>query len=343
MGRRLKLSNLHTNRADLPVFLPANLLEGVVSTPYAGPVPSSNTFDHAWKPDGSKVYVASFTAIYEVDGTTFVATLWAGDPTTAGFADGTGTAARFTQITALAMTPDGTALYVADSGKQNIRKIAMSTVAVTTAFGPADGSGTGGLIDANGTAARVQAPAGLAISKDSSTMYGITFSSVRKFNLSTTAVTTLASSGLTTAEMVSLSADDATLYIANKGGNNILSIPTAGGALSVVAGSGTSGYAEGIGAAAQFTSPWAVQVDPTGNYLYVSEYGGNRVRRVNLDGKQTYLVAGSTTGVGGTADGTGAAASFNAPLGLHFRPGTAQPGTDLYVTGYTGKNLRKVN
>jgi hypothetical protein len=84
--------------------------------------------------------------------------LFAGNVGGSGNADGKGTAARFDGPGGIATDSAGN-VYVADSGNFTIRKIVISTRAVTTLAGTA---GEIGSTDATGTAARFRDPRGVA-------------------------------------------------------------------------------------------------------------------------------------------------------------------------------------
>jgi hypothetical protein len=73
------------------------------------------------------------------------------------------------------------------------------------------------------------------------------------------------------------------------GGNG--AAQTQGVVVSTVAGSNTRGAADGIGVAAQFDNPVGIAADATG-ILYVTEYDGGRVRKINLDGSTVTLAVG---------------------------------------------------
>jgi alpha-tubulin suppressor-like RCC1 family protein/ATP-dependent protease HslVU (ClpYQ) peptidase subunit len=100
-------------------------------------------------------------------------------------------------------------------------------------------------------------------------------------------------------------------YVADYWNNKIRKI-TASGVVSTFAGSGAAGSANGAGAAASFNYPHGIAVDALGN-VYVADRNNHKIRKITSAGIVTTL-AGS--GTSGTTNGTGAAASFNLPLGV---------------------------
>jgi len=115
--------------------------------------------------DGTNFYVAD-TAKSNISMVTTVGavTTFAGTGT-AGNVDATGTAAAFSSPQGI--TTDGTYLYVADTGNHTIRKILISSVAVTTIAG----TGTAGNVDATGTSASFYNPSG--ITTDGTNLYDV--------------------------------------------------------------------------------------------------------------------------------------------------------------------------
>ncbi|NBV85544.1 MAG: hypothetical protein EBS01_04615, partial [Verrucomicrobia bacterium] len=89
-----------------------------------------------------------------------VVTILAGSPGISGSSDATGTAARFNNPVGVAVDPSGTNLYVSEWGNQTIRKVVLSSGAVSTLAG---GVGLAGTVDATGTAARFNAPHSMAV------------------------------------------------------------------------------------------------------------------------------------------------------------------------------------
>ena len=83
-----------------------------------------------------------------------------------GSADGVGGAAELYAPHGVTISPDGSALFVADNGNHKIRRVEVATGAVTTLAG----SGEEGGADGVGDAAQFKYPVGLAISADSTTL-----------------------------------------------------------------------------------------------------------------------------------------------------------------------------
>jgi sugar lactone lactonase YvrE len=98
------------------------------------------------------------------------------------------------------------------------------------------------------------------------------------------------------------------VYVADSGNNTIRKI-TPDGAVTTLAGTaGQGGSADGTGSAARFGDPTSVAADAAGN-IFVADSGSETIRRITPAGVVTTF-AGSP-GSTGSADGTGAAASFN--------------------------------
>lgn len=94
--------------------------------------------------------------------------------------------------------------------------------------------------------------------------------------------------------------------------NNVIRKVSPDGASATLAGSGQGTFTNGKGVNASFSGPSSVVLDAAGN-LYVADSKNHRIRKIEPDGTVTTF-AGS--GVAGSANGTGAAASFNTPQGL---------------------------
>src|SRR5258708_5513831 len=108
------------------------------------------------------------------------------------------------------------------------------------------------------------------------------------------------------------------VYVADEGNNTIRKITPAGAVTTLAGTAGTSGSADGTGAAARFRLPRGIATDSAGN-LYVAELVNNTIRKITPAGVVTTLAG--TAGSVGSADGTGAPATFHFPPG----PPTASP------------------
>jgi len=125
---------------------------------------------------------------------------------------------------------------------------------------------------------------------------------------------------------VAISPNGSALFVADVSGHKIRRVEVATGAVTTVAGSGTEGSADGVGGAAQFHSPFGVAISPNGSALFVTDWGGHKIRRVEVATGAVTTLAGSGEGI--DADGVGDAAQFNAPADLASSP----DGSALFVT-----------
>ena len=90
------------------------------------------------------------------------------------------------------------------------------------------------------------------------------------------------------------------------------------GIVTTLAGTATSTFANGTGTSARFSSPRGVAVIPSSGVIVVADQQNNRIRLVTYPGGVATSLAGQTTA--GSADGTGALASFNNPRGVAVLP-----------------------
>jgi sugar lactone lactonase YvrE len=228
------------------------------------------------------------------DGT--VTTL-AGAAGTPGSADGVGTLARFNAPTGLAV--DGTgAVYISDAQNHTIRLMALDGT-VTTFAGIA---GKPGQIDGARATAQFDQPNGLALAPNG-TLYVADYgnSCIRAISPSGT-VSLLAGQynthgyvdGTGTAAQfylpVGLALDAAgVLYVADAGNHAIRKVTTAG-VVNVLAGSGSSGNADGVAAAGLFFLPCGVAVSPAGNVI-VADTNNHILRSITPSGSVTTYTA----------------------------------------------------
>jgi len=159
------VGNLYIAHTDTDTFAITKVVAatGAQTTIFAsGPIGYYWQSSLALGPDGATLYlvVDSFNAIYAFDLATKQFAILAGDVGPAAAVDGTPSDARFNSPSAIATDTVGN-LYIADTGNNLIRKIAVNTHAVTTLAGT---PGIVGSNDGNGSQAQLYFPGGIAIS-----------------------------------------------------------------------------------------------------------------------------------------------------------------------------------
>ena len=215
-------------------------------------------------------------------------------------------------------------------------------------------------------------PNDLALSPDRQWLYVSMNNMVRKINRETGEVIHVLGSVVdnyrgesTDAEFVRFSgaanltvnADGTKLYVIDRWNNRIRGIDLTanppksflitGAGLINTNGTQDNGYQEGKNcgdvrttgqaSCAYFKNPMSLALDPDGNFLYISDTGNNRVRKVRISDGQTYLVAGS--GEVGFEDGASSSAKFNKPAGITID----SSGKNLFVADTNNQRIRKID
>ncbi len=265
-------------------------------------------------------------------------TTFAGMVGSSGSTNATGIAARFYNPWGVAVDGIGN-VYVADYKNHKIRKISSDGVVTTLAGSYAAGSANG-----TGTEASFNYPSDVAVD-GCGNVYVVDCSNhmIRKISPAGV-VTTLA--GSTTSGHVDATGAAArfnypwgievdgsgNVYVADMSNHMIRKI-SPDGVVTTLAGSITSGHADGTGAAASFNYPADMAVDVFGN-VYVTDEYNNLIRKITPEGVVTTL-SGSTTS--GTTNGDGATARFNYPCGI-----TVDGSGNLYIGDMNNHTIRKL-
>ena len=230
----------------------------------------------------------------------------------AGFADGTGTGARFNEPYGLTIDAAGN-LYIADTENNRIRKITPAGVVTTIAGSVA------GYQDGSASISKFFRPMDIVV--DGAGNLFVIDEANRRIRLIDAAgnVSTFAGNGSlgfidgtgTAASFngaFHLTIDPSgNLYLADANNHAIRKI-TPGAVVSTIAGNGTNGTTDGPGATAQFFYPYGIAGDGAGN-LIIGDGLNYKIRRINSANIVSTL-AGS--GVSGNQNGSiGSPASGN--------------------------------
>ena len=263
-----------------------------------------------------------------------------------GNVNGVGTAASFSNPMGIAIDPAGANLYIAEATGNVIRKIEIATKTVTRFAG----TGVAGAIDGAATTARFNSPKGLIVDPTGVYLYVADGGSnkIRRIEIATGIVTTVAGSGTagstdgtgTAAKFngprgLAIDKTNENLFVTDYGANKIRKIVLSTKVVSTVAGSGTAAFADGIGIAASFNSPFGICIDGIGN-LYVADANNHRIRKIDLATAEVTTYAGN--GNLGSKDDVGLNATFNSPKGLVL--GANQI---LYITDTGNYKIRAIN
>jgi len=357
----------------------------------------------------------------------------AGSPSAAGSTDATGALARFNKPRVIVRADSGV-LFATDDSNRSVRRIdpgsrAVTTLATFTATPAglcpdgadvlvslsdhtvvrvhADGSvaplvgqsGSAGLVDGAGDAARLKFPAGM-VSDGARTVYLVDEGNfvVRTIDLDAGVVRTFAgvislgsADGAASEARFSapqgVAADAEFAYVADTGNATIRRVDLATGAVTTLAGRAKeTGAADGSAGDARFNHPQGLALDPDARVLYVADAGNRSIRRIDLssgvvktlalvtapgdpftgfdapgglafdhgrlyatdpnadtviaidvaDGRASTLAG--TSHVSGSTDAVGAAAAFSAPVGV------ASDGHGvLYVADSNNHTLRRID
>lgn len=251
--------------------------------------------------------------------------------TTGSFSNGTGALAGFNTPYGIAVHPVTGEIYVADQLNNRIRKITQTGVVSTFA-----GSGISGSNDGLIGTATFSLPTALAFNEDG-TLYVLQNGGgkIRKIDSFGTTVSTLSSLvGGNGANPTYMTYYNGYLYVSELNGNKVDKVNIITGAVTLIAGSGTAGYLDGIGATSSFNRPCGIAVDSTAN-VYIADYNNCKIRKISSDGVVSTIAGSGTTNL--TTDGIGIVAGFRQPTGL-----TLDNLGNLYVGDAGGSNIRKI-
>ena len=211
------------------------------------------------------------------------------------------------------------------------------------------GSGEAGLKDGNFASAQFFNPQGIAIDGDVLYVADTNNHAIRRVDLGTKTVTTIAGSGQqaqyratggtgTKADLSSpwdvLKMGD-TLYIAMAGPHQIWRMNLDTKKVDVFAGSGAEARRDGSRLQAAFAQPSGLASD--GKSLFVADSEISAIRAINFASGQVTTLAGGDLFDFGDQDGRGDAVRLQHPLGLDFHDGA------LYLTDTYNSKIKRLN
>ena len=287
--------------------------------------------------------------------------------------DGTATVATSTSLNQPgAVAVDGAGnLYIADTNNNVIRKVNLTTGAISTVAGDGAPGYTGD--GALATAATLNSPEGIAVDAAGDLIIADTNNdAVREVAAATGDISTIAGDGT---GAPGFSGDGAlaihakldapygialdyagNLYIADSGNNRVRVVNTSGN-IATYAGNGTPAYLGDGGAAtsAELYSPLGVACDPAGN-VYIADARNYVVRKVNavsgaistiagtvaddtyVDGKSDYSYGNGQSGDAFSGGGIATGAGIYAPYGIAM-----DASGNLLIAEYFDHLVRKVS
>lgn len=268
---------------------------------------------------------------------------------TSGFSgdNGAPTSAELNNPISVALDSSGS-IYIADSANNRIRKVSGGKITTYAGSGSPGFAGDG----AKATGAEFYDPNGVWVDNQGNLDIADLYNEViRQVNPSSGIVNTIAGSNVTpnywgdggpatSAQMAfpfAVVTDSyGNLYISDSKNNRVRMV--ANGNISLFAGNGWSGTAQGDGgqaAVASLYEPYGLAVDAAGN-LYIADSANNRVRRVAANGIISTVAGNGTAGVSGDG-GPATSAELNRPFAV-----AVDAGGNLFIADYNNWRIREV-
>ena len=228
-----------------------------------------------------------------------------------------------------------TALLVADTDNQVIRKLAWSGSAWVPSMYSGK-QGTAGYADGSAGNSRYNQPQAISAASSSLIFVADTGNGkIRKLDQNG-ASTTQSATGVSSPAGVTLNLTTTNLiYVSDQTLHKIFQVNTTTNAVTLLAGNGTAGFADGTGTGAQFNSPRQLAWT-SGDVLFIADANNFRVRKLVAGTQAVTTLAGS--GAQGNANGACASATFKGPQGI----AAFGPAGEVYAVDTADNKIRKV-
>ncbi len=240
-------------------------------------------------------------------------------------------------------------LFISDTWNNRIRKVdAMGIITTIAGTGVSGYSGDGG----QATAAKLSKPSGIALDNAGNLCFADQYNHrVRKINLLTGIITTVAGTGFTGSGGDGGQATNATLhfpnfiyidvagnlYISDNSSHRIRKVNSSG-IIGPYAGSGTPGFAGDGGPAstASLQFPAGMTMDAHGN-AYIADHMNHRIRKINTAGIISTIAGTGVAGYSGDG-GMATAAQLQRPTDVDV-----DFAGNVIVCDYYNQRIRKIN
>jgi sugar lactone lactonase YvrE len=271
-------------------------------------------------------------ASINIDVLTSGALRYAGLPAGSGTVDGAGPAARISYPRSIVIDNANNVYFTETTNV--VRKMDANGNVTTIAGGVENGN----YADGTGSAAGFVSPWGIAWDQARNALYVADVRTIRKLDLATNAVTTIAGannmsggmdgtgSGAQFWNVWGLAYANDHIYAVEPNGNTIRDIDVTTGVVATVVGSAfMSGYVDGAGTTARLNNPLSEALDGQG-HLYIAEFNNALIRSFDIGSKMVSTLTGRQ-GIQGNVNGPKGTATINYPIIMAYGSGA------LYLDG----------
>lgn len=250
--------------------------------------------DIVFNANGSKMYIAENNKFAVYDFGTQQLTALAGDLMDS-YREAQGPTARFSDPTSITLSPDDEWIYMVDRNNHRIRRLNTETGETEYVTGAGGTNFSFESSEGNG-----YAEGGPCEEEMNPEVAGCAY-----FNRPTG---------------IAISPDGNTLYVAEGSNNRIRAVDVDTRVTSLVAGSGATGFSNGVGSAASFNGPYTVDVSSDGKTLYVADKYNHAIRAITLATRNVSTLVG--TGAQAYRDGSFSSAALAIPEYVKEENGT---------------------